>query len=347
LFSVTLFIMFHILIDTSVWLDLAKDHKQETLLSVIEQLVEKQVLVLIVPQIVVDEFDRNKAHVAEDGLKSLSSAIKRTEDTIHRLGDKRNRTSVYKYLREVNRKIPQMGDLALSSLSAVGNLLLDSSPIPVSDNVKLRAAQRAIDHKAPFHRKKNSMSDAILFETYVEYLQTHNKPGEKFAFVTHNKHDFSSPKDERLPHPDFESIFSRSKSIYSIALGATLKKIEPNLVTQIMMDEEFEFIPRTLTEIYSAEEVFATQVWYNRHQVLVSRVESGDLRIVKDKSEFDRGKTITKEIWRGATKHAREMERKYGKENLGPFTNFDWGMVNGKLSALRWVMGEDWDMLDS
>jgi hypothetical protein len=26
---------------------------------------------------------------------------------------------------------------------------------------------------------------------------------------------------------------------------------------------------------------------------------------------------------------------------------FDWGMMNGKLSALRWVLGDDWDMLDT
>jgi len=26
---------------------------------------------------------------------------------------------------------------------------------------------------------------------------------------------------------------------------------------------------------------------------------------------------------------------------------FEWGMINGKLSALRWVMGDEWDMLDT
>ncbi len=42
-----------------------------------------------------------------------------------------------------------------------------------------------------------------------------------------------------------------------------------------------------------------------------------------------------------------EVEKKYGKDNLGPYSDFDWGMINGKLSALRWVMGDDWDFLDT
>lgn len=33
--------------------------------------------------------------------------------------------------------------------------------------------------------------------------------------------------------------------------------------------------------------------------------------------------------------------------HLGPYSDFDWRMINGKLSALRWVLGDDWDMLDT
>ena len=41
--------------------------------------------------------------------------------------------------------------------------------------------------------------------------------------------------------------------------------------------------------------------------------------------------------------------KKYGKKNITipPHDTFVWAMINGKLSALRWVMGDDWDMLDT
>ena len=52
-------------------------------------------------------------------------------------------------------------------------------------------------------------------------------------------------------------------------------------------------------------------------------------------------------VWERALAAAKRTEDEVGVENLGPWDDFEWGMLNGKLSALRWVMGDDWDMLDT
>ena len=40
------------------------------------------------------------------------------------------------------------------------------------------------------------------------------------------------------------------------------------------------------------------------------------------------------------------MEAEFPGE-VGPHSDFEWGMINGKLSALRWMLGDEWDMLDT
>lgn len=64
--------MFNILIDTSVWLDLAEDQKQP-LLSVVEGLIEDGLINVIVPGTVITEFRKNRDRVAKSSAKSLST----------------------------------------------------------------------------------------------------------------------------------------------------------------------------------------------------------------------------------------------------------------------------------
>jgi hypothetical protein len=50
-----------LLIDTCVWLDIAKDYKDQALIGAIEDLCGAEEIELVVPRVVVDEFARNKA----------------------------------------------------------------------------------------------------------------------------------------------------------------------------------------------------------------------------------------------------------------------------------------------
>jgi hypothetical protein len=97
-------------------------------------------------------------------------------------------------------------------------------------------------------------------------------------------------------------------------------------------DEIFE--ERTDEEIGKAIDELFDKIWYNRHMDLRERVEAGE-------EEVEPG------IWKQALAAAKKIEDKYGVENLGPYDDFEWGMLNGKLSALRWLIGFEWDMLDT
>lgn len=88
---------------------------------------------------------------------------------------------------------------------------------------------------------------------------------------------------------------------------------------------------RSVKEILSAEDAFYTKIWYGR----------------KDTAEHYRAEGTPEDIIKGMLNGKRAAEKRFGKKNLGPWNDFEWGMLSGKLSALRWVLGEDWDMLDT
>jgi PIN domain-containing protein len=64
-----------LVVDTCVWLDLAKDYSQEPLLSALEDLVRMNFVSLIIPKIVVDELDRNKERVIEESGTRIEAPV--------------------------------------------------------------------------------------------------------------------------------------------------------------------------------------------------------------------------------------------------------------------------------
>ncbi|MEO8682790.1 MAG: PIN domain-containing protein [Vicinamibacterales bacterium] len=344
--------MINILIDTCVWLDLAKDPRQAPLLGVVEEMVKRKLVTLIVPRIVLDEFRRNRGRIIADSTKSLSSHFHVVKDAVGKIGgDNRQMRVVLSHLDDVSHKMPIVGGTVASTLDQIEKLLAASPSIAPTDDTKLRAAQRAIEKQAPFHRGRNSMADALIIETYAECVRDKTSAGTRFAFVTHNKNDFSTVNgNEKLPHPDLAGCFSRIKSLYFINLAELLRRIEPSLVSDVMFELSWTQEPRGLSEILKAEDLLFNQVWYNRHWGLRIGVREGRIKVVA-KETYPRPagerETVQRDVWKGALKAARRVEREYGKKNLGPWDDFEWGMINGKLSALRWALGDEWDMLDT
>ncbi len=99
-------------------------------------------------------------------------------------------------------------------------------------------------------------------------------------------------------------------------------------------------------EISEAAGEYDSKVWWNRHQNLLHRIQTGEEVVVEEYGATHVPNTISKESLATARAAAKKIEDKYGAENLG-WDDFEWGMVNGKLSALRWVLGDEWDQLDT
>ncbi|MFL6209837.1 MAG: hypothetical protein ACJ74W_13355 [Pyrinomonadaceae bacterium] len=91
-----------------------------------------------------------------------------------------------------------------------------------------------------------------------------------------------------------------------------------------------ESAPRSMEQIQAAEKEMFDKVWYYRNYV----------------DWVNNGKNFMGTSWINY-EGAKQVREKYGAAALGPWTDFELGMMNGKLSALRWVMGSEWDFLDT
>ena len=88
--------MFIVLVDTCVWLDLAKDTRQAPVLGVVKEMIKQKLITLLVPRAACSTSSAGTAtRIVAESTKSLSSHFRVVKDAVGRVGgDKRRMRAV-------------------------------------------------------------------------------------------------------------------------------------------------------------------------------------------------------------------------------------------------------------
>jgi hypothetical protein len=315
-------------------LDLARRRDGQTLIVPMRLFAHWDKLRLAVPQLVIDEFDRNRPSAESRVTRSVSDRFREVRRDLQDYGGER----ASDWISEMTHQIPMLSATTLQNFREIRELLENAERIEPGPTELERVIQRGVSKRAPFHLNKNSVADALLVELFATLCQN----SDSAAFVTSNHSDFSNPGgDRREPHPDIANLFDSEKVRYGLGVDGLRQILLDELGAEFQEEvDEIEFLahhdqPRTYGEIFEAAEEYFDKVWYIRHLIHLEKEMRGEIEPIGSK---------LRETAEAAAERIRE---RYGPENVGPWDDWEWGYVNGKLATLRWVLGSEWDFLDT
>lgn len=339
LLGVAFWFVLRLLIDTSAWLDMATRREGQKWIVPLRVLKFQGKLELLVPALVIEEFDRNRPRSESAVTTSVLDRLRQLRrDLREYAGDHHEHI----WLAETVQHIPLVNATAPQNFREIDELLRDGTILEPAEPEYTRAVHRGLGERAPFTSDNNSVADALLTEIYASQI-AEAVSSDVYAFVTSNYRDFSVPNgDRRQPHPDLAGLFDGIRSRYAYqaeGLHEVLLKqfgdeyLEEQSEAEFLTDEEE---PRTLAEIIEAEQEFFDKVWY-----------------VRSISHDDDTRELPADIRSGMMAHRERIEAEYGRDELrraiGPGHEEAWqyGYINGKLATLRWVLGSEWDFPDT
>jgi PIN domain len=328
----------HLLIDTSTWLDLAKRRDGRRLIRPLQSFVEDGHVELFVPQIILVEFERNRESVKRTMTSGLTERIKAFRKELTAYAEMDYRDQELRLFDQWSYQVSLSAAMTTRNFEDIATLLAAGRRLEPTSDERDRVVARALAKTAPCHRQRNSVADALLIELYATAIGNAG-PGDTYAFVTSNSEDFSTANgDKRQPHEDLADAFVPDQSTYWLGvegLEDCLRNEFGDYLDELIHEFDFPDDLRGLDEILAAEKEMFDKVWYERS-------------VRHDRESIADSKQDELENHRRVAGPARErIEKTYGAENLSPPDNFDIGMLNGKLSALRWVLGSEWDFLDT
>jgi hypothetical protein len=186
--------MIYLTLDTNILIYTVEESWRESnSLDFIEQWISNGSITLLLPEVILQEWERNKKNEFDKQKKRLNEFFEFANNVL---------PSAFftKYKNQDSQEV-----IIDSQLQRIEKLLSGCKRIPLYDEVKQRVIQNGIERKAPSH-SKGSIGDAVIVFSLIEYAK--KNINNDYFFISNNTRDFFNEDKESIHNDlirDFES----------------------------------------------------------------------------------------------------------------------------------------------
>jgi predicted nucleic acid-binding protein len=225
--------MVELILDTNIWIShIAKD-KPQGIFDILNEQLENGAVLLLTTDVIIDEWNRNK----ENTLSQIESSIRESSRNASKIkhflpNDKKQEVENLIEIFHVNET--ERLKLAQDRIQAIDLLLNNSEKAITSDAMKIQVANWALEKRAPFKAKSNSVGDALILLASVEHRKNRGDKSQLFSgfFVSFNHSDYSSSQDSDIIHEDLKTLLDEANLSYKRNIGEVLN-LTPDLSIEI------------------------------------------------------------------------------------------------------------------
>ena len=223
--------MIDLILDVNIWMHHIAMDEPKGIFNELKEFIDSEEIYLLSNSIIIDEWKRNKettinnvvAKIKKQSISALEIKEYLPADERERLADILEK---YKTTEESRLKI------ALDRIDEIEKMITQSTQTEVTKEMKLKIVDWALEKKAPFALKKNSVGDALIILSAIEHRKKNISKGfyPKGYFVSWNHTDYADLNDKDLIHPDLADMLEDANLHYHRHIGLALKLAPKDLM---------------------------------------------------------------------------------------------------------------------
>lgn len=220
--------MISLVFDTNIWITYVAKNWPTGIIDQIKEKRDSGEIILLTNDIILEEWERNKETTLKYVSKKADEVFSYTKKMFEIFDDKME-NKYGELVKDFLSHRSEFIDMAMLQVEETEKLIKECDVTPITKEMKIRAADWALEKKAPFIKNKNSVADAIIILSSAEYLKGKSIGIDDSIFVSFNHEEFSSKEDKELIHPHLEGILKEANMTYTRHLGKALRLPEKML----------------------------------------------------------------------------------------------------------------------